>query len=350
MTKTIAVLPGDGIGPEVTTAACDVLKSMAKVSGREIVFESHEAGGSAIDSSGSPLPEKTIAGCKKADAVFLGAVGGPRWDNHSPRPEAGLLALRKELQVFANLRPVSVPSGTAQDSPLRPEIVEGVDLLILRELTGGIYFGQPRGRSDTEAFDTMRYSRAEIERVARIAFEQARLRRCHVTSVDKANVLDTSRLWRKVVSEVAENYPDCKLEHQLVDSAAMALVTDPKRFDVILTGNLFGDILSDEAAVITGSLGNLPSASIGENGPGLFEPIHGSAPDIAGQGIANPVGAILSAAMLCELSFGWPQEAKLIRGAVNEARRRFSTSSKPASTSELTAMIIRCLDAHDQLV
>ncbi|MHC4841183.1 MAG: 3-isopropylmalate dehydrogenase [Planctomycetota bacterium] len=350
MSISIAVLAGDGIGPEVTAAACEVLQAVSRDAGKDIAFNKFDIGGAAIDATGTALPTKTIEGCKTADAVFLGAVGGPKWQGSSVRPESGLLGLRKELAVFANLRPVSVGTGQAHMSPLRPDVVEGTDLLIVRELTGGIYFGQPRGRDNNEAYDTMRYLRSEVERVARIAFEQAQTRRGLVTSVDKANVLDTSRLWREVVSEVASEYPDVTLEHQLVDSAAMKLVSEPKHFDVILTSNLFGDILSDEAAVITGNLGDLPSASFGANGPGLFEPIHGSAPDIAGKGIANPTGAILSAAMMCEISFGWKGMAENIRRSVLAAKQQFQHAPESPSTLEFTSAVTDCLSTHNELV
>ncbi|MDC1142220.1 3-isopropylmalate dehydrogenase [Planctomycetota bacterium] len=347
MRKTIAVLPGDGIGPEVTAAAHEVLKYAAEVFDKQLIFREYQIGGSAIDATGTALPSQTIAGCKQSDAVFLGAVGGPKWDGADVRPEGGLLALRKELGVFANLRPVKVTKDLVSKSPLKPEVVEGTDLLIVRELTGGIYFGQPRGRDSNEAYDTMRYLRSEIERVARVAFEQARTRRGRVTSVDKANVLDTSRLWREVVNDVSTEFPDIELEHQLVDSAAMALVSEPRRFDVILTSNLFGDILSDEAAVITGNLGDLPSASVGTNGPGLFEPIHGSAPDIAGKNIANPTGAILSTAMMCEISLGWPNVADAIRNAVQMVRRQSRTMPTTPSTTDFSATALRFLQAEN---
>ncbi len=301
-TYRIAWLPGDGIGRDVTQEALRVLRSAGDAFGFSVTIDEHAAGGAAIDAYGSPLPDETLAAALASDAVLLGAVGGPKWDNldGSLRPEAGLLRLRKELGVFANLRPVVVSEALAGGSPLRKEIVAGTDLLIVRELTGGIYFGQPRGRNAVEAYNTMRYSADEIERIARVAFEWAGRRSGRVTSVDKANVLDVSRLWREVVSRVHnEEYPDLSLEHLYVDNAAMQLVRRPSEFDVLVTGNLFGDILSDLAATLPGSLGLLPSASIGGT-VGIFEPVHGSAPDIAGQDKANPIAAILSVAMMLD--------------------------------------------------
>jgi 3-isopropylmalate dehydrogenase len=315
---TIACLPGDGIGPEVTAEACRALAAAASAFGFEVSFSEHAVGGCAIDATGDPLPPETLVATREADAVFLGAVGGPAWDTvpSEVRPERGLLRLRAALGVFANLRPVSVPPSLAPHSPLRPERVVGTDLVIVRELTGGIYFGEPRGRTQTEAFDTMRYSVAEIERLARVAFSLARRRRGRVTSVDKANVLASSGLWRETVSRVhAREFADVELDHLYVDNAAVQLVSDPRRFDVVATSNLFGDILSDLAATLPGTLGLLPSASIG--GPvGLFEPVHGSAPDIAGRGRANPLAAILSAAMLLD-EIGEPEAGEAIRRAVD---------------------------------
>ena len=295
----ITILPGDGVGPEVTREAVKVLTEIAIILDLEIEFDEQLIGGAAIRATGSPLPEETRAACVASDAVLLGAVGSPEFDELLPeqRPEIGLLQLRQLLGGFANLRPAKAFPALTGSSPLRDEVFEGTDLLIVRELLGGLYFGQPRGIDETEAFNTMRYSVAEIERVARIAFESARGRKGKITSVDKANVLETSRLWRQVVTRVARDYPGVELEHMFVDACAMHLVTNPKRFDVILTENLFGDILSDEAAVLTGSLGMLGSATIGGQ-VDLYEPVHGSAPDIAGKNIANPLGAIASAAML----------------------------------------------------
>ena len=341
MKAQIVMLPGDGIGPEVSAAAEQALVRVAELHGHEFSFSPMAIGGAAIDACGIPLPNATLQACLKADAIFLGAVGGPKWSDSESRPELGLLKLRKELGVFANLRPVQPLPALADVSPVKPEILRGVDMLVVRELTGGVYFSLPRGRSADRGFDTMAYSRDEVARIARVAFEQARRRRKKVTSVDKANVLESSRLWRESVCEVAEDFPDVELEHQLVDSAAMEIIRNPARFDVILTTNLFGDILSDEAGVLCGSLGMLPSASIGTGRPGLFEPVHGSAPDIAGKGLANPIGALLSAALLCEHGLGLPQEADCIREAVcavvqNGGRTRDISPGEGLSTSEFT--------------
>ena len=319
----ILILPGDGIGPEVTGQALRVLEAVAKRFGLALGFESGLIGGAAIDAQGTPLADETLALAKRCRAVLLGAVGGPKWDAMpvDKRPERGLLRIRKELGLFANLRPARVFPALAQASTLRPEVVEGIDLLVVRELTGGLYFGEPRGRAlvsgRREARNTLVYDEVEIERIARVAFEAARGRRRHLTHVHKANVLEVSQLWVEVVNEVAKRYDDVELAHQLVDSCAMLLVREPRRFDVLLTENLFGDILSDEAAMITGSLGMLPSASLGEGGVGLYEPVHGSAPDIAGQDVANPLAAILSVAMLLEHSLGHAQAAAAVRDAVN---------------------------------
>lgn len=328
----ITLLPGDGIGPEVVEQAVRVLEVSGKAFGFELIFQEGEVGGAAIDARHTPLPDDVLDQCLSSDSVLLGAVGGPAWDNlrGAMRPESGLLRLRKELGVFANLRPVSVPGDLGEGSPLRAEIVRGTDLLVVRELTGGIYFGEPIGREGTGqeevAFNTMRYSAAEIERVARVAFAWARKRRGHVTSVDKANVLVVSQLWREVVTRLQEEeYPDVKLSHMYVDNAAMQLVLNPRQFDVIVTGNLFGDILSDAAATLGGSLGLLPSASVGGR-VGLFEPVHGSAPDITGQGKANPIATILSAAMLLD-ELGEAAAADAVRNAVEEA---FATGARTA--------------------
>ncbi|HEY0180996.1 MAG TPA: 3-isopropylmalate dehydrogenase [Dokdonella sp.] len=317
MKAHIAVLPGDGIGPEVTAAAIDVLEDVARRHGHELAFAEHAIGGAAIDATGEPLPAATLAACRAADAVLLGAVGGPKWSDPKAkvRPEQGLLALRAGLGVYANLRPVSVHPRLAALSPLKNEKLAGVDVLFVRELTGGAYFGAKTRGADV-ATDETKYTVAEIERVARRAFELARARRRHVTSVDKANVLETSRLWRETVTRVGADYADVRLEHQLVDSMAMLLLTRPAAYDVVVTENLFGDILTDEAAALAGSLGLLPSASLGEGRVGLYEPIHGSAPDIAGQGLANPLGAILSAALLLRHSLGLDAEAASVEAAV----------------------------------
>jgi 3-isopropylmalate dehydrogenase len=318
----IVLLPGDGIGPEVTREARQVLEAACARRGRKLEFAEELIGGASLDARGTPLVDDVVKLARQSRAVLLGAVGGPKWDAApvDRRPEKGLLRIRKELGLFANLRPATVFPALAGASTLRPEVVEGIDLLVVRELTGGLYFGEPRGRTlvdgKREARNTLVYNEVEIARIARVAFEAARGRRRHVTHVHKANVLEVSQLWVEVVEETARSYPDIELSHQLVDSCAMLLVRDPRRFDVLLTENLFGDILSDEAAMITGSLGMLPSASLGEGGIGLYEPVHGSAPDIAGKDLANPLAAILSAAMLCEHSLGAKEIAADIRRAV----------------------------------
>ncbi len=321
MKLDIVVLPGDGIGPEVTAEAVRVLREVASIHGHNFHIEEHPAGGEAIRQTGLPLPQATLDACLRADAVLLGAIGSPDFDHLSAdqRPEAGLLLLRRSLGGFANLRPVSSYPALANASPLRSEVVEGADILFVRELLGGLYFGEPRGitsqNGNSAAFNTMRYSVSEIERVARVAFAAASERRRKVTSIDKANVLETSQLWRQTVSRVAAEYPQIELDHLYVDAAAMHLITNPKRFDVILTENLFGDILSDEAAVISGSLGMLASGTIGGS-VDLYEPVHGSAPDIAGQNLANPLGAIASAAMLLRHTAGLEYEAADIDAAI----------------------------------
>ncbi len=325
MKANIVVLPGDGIGPEIIREAKSVLEAVASKFGHSFSFEEHLIGGIAIDETGSALPDATLTASKKADAVLLGAVGGPKWDDPRAkvRPEQGLLAIRKGLGLFANLRPVKAYKELLASSPLKRELVEGVDLLVVRELTGGLYFGkreEAQGNGDTDrAYDTMEYTGLEVRRIVELAFEIAKGRpRGLVTSVDKANVIAASRLWRSVSTAVGQKNPNIKLEHQLVDSCAMRLVTNPGSFDVIVTENMFGDILSDEAAVLTGSLGMLPSASLGEGTTGLYEPIHGSAPDIAGKGVANPLGTILSAAMLLRHSLKLETEAKAIESAVEK--------------------------------
>jgi 3-isopropylmalate dehydrogenase len=316
----IAVLGGDGIGPEVAAQGARVLAAVAEALGHSFEMEEALVGGAAIDANGAPLPEATLRLCRDADAILFGAIGGPRWGPSAKvRPEQGLLALRKELGLFANLRPVKVNARLAAASPLKPEIVAGVDMMVVRELTGGIYFGEKR-REGGVAFDACTYSEAEVERVVRVAGRLAQGRRRKVTSVDKANVLETSRLWREVAERVVRaEFPQIALDHQLVDSCAMQLVRRPSDFDVIVTENMFGDILTDEASVVAGSIGLLPSASLGEGTRGLYEPIHGSAPDIAGKGIANPYGTILSAAMLLRHSLGLEREAALVEAAVDQA-------------------------------
>ncbi len=318
MKARIAVLGGDGIGPEVTAEAVRVLEAVARRSGHEFEFVEALIGGIAIDASGSPLPPRTIDTCRGSDAVLLGAVGGPKWSDPSARvrPEQGLLELRRTLGLFANLRPVKTQRAMLDASPLKPEVVEGVDIMVVRELTGGIYFGR-KTRTAHEAEDVCSYTTAEIERVTRMAGRLAMGRRKRIVSVDKANVLETSRLWRTVVERVIRTgFPDVELEHMLVDAAAMHLLRRPTSFDVLLTENMFGDILTDEASMLVGSLGLLPSASLGEGTVGLYEPIHGSAPDIAGRGIANPIGTVLSAAMLLRHSLALEAEAQAVEAAV----------------------------------
>ncbi|HKG01797.1 MAG TPA: 3-isopropylmalate dehydrogenase [Conexibacter sp.] len=314
MTKTIALLPGDGIGPEITAPTVELLNKLG-----DFAFEEHLFGGISIDAHGTALTDHVLDACKQADAVLLAAVGGPKWDTtdpSKPRPEQGLLGLRKGLGLYANLRPVRPVPALYDASPLKREIIEGTDLLVMRELTGGLYFGR-RGREGDTAYDTCIYSVEEIERIARAGFQAARRR---VTSVDKANVLESSRLWREVVKRVhAEEFPQVELEHVLVDNAAMQLISNPAHFDVIVTENMFGDILSDEAAMLTGSIGLLPSASLGGDGPGLFEPVHGSAPDIAGQGIANPLAMFLSAALMLRHGLAMENEAATVESAVDRA-------------------------------
>ncbi len=321
----IAILPGDGIGPEIVAEAVKVLKALAL----PLEMETAPVGGAAYEAAGHPLPEATLKLAQQADAVLFGAVGDWKYDTlpRPLRPEQAILGLRKQLGLFANFRPALCYEQLTHASSLKPELVAGLDILIIRELTGDIYFGQPRGRRAApdgpfagaeEAFDTMRYSRPEIERIARVAFEAARQRRRKVTSVDKANVLETFQLWKDVVTEVHRDYPDVELEHMYVDNAAMQLVRAPKKFDVVVTGNMFGDILSDEAAMLTGSIGMLPSASLNERGQGLYEPSHGSAPDIAGKGIANPLATILSAAMMLRFSLKQPEAAERIEAAVQK--------------------------------
>jgi 3-isopropylmalate dehydrogenase len=338
MAHRIVTLPGDGIGPEILAPALEVLRAVG-----DFQFESHPFGGAAIDLHGTALTEDTLAACRAADAVLLAAVGGPKWDTtnpDAPRPEQGLLGLRKGLGLYANLRPVKPLPALYEASPLRRERIEGTDMLVVRELTGGIYFGE-KTRTQEFASDVCAYTTAEIERIARTAFEAARAK---VTSVDKANVLETSRLWREVVSELhSREFPHIELEHVLVDNAAMQLVSAPRHFDTILTENMFGDILSDEAAMITGSIGMLPSASLGADGPGLFEPVHGSAPDIAGQGIANPLAMFLSAALMLRHGLGLESEAAAVESAVERALQnglRTPDLGGEAGTEEATQAVL----------
>ena len=331
-TFRLAILPGDGIGPEIMLEARKVLDVIARKYGHEFLLTEDLVGGAAIDKYGVALRPETLAMCRQQDAVLFGAVGGPKWDDPraTVRPEQAILGLRKGLGLFANIRPVKMYPFLASQAPLKREIVQHVDMVILRELTGGLYFGKPQrrwqDRTGRKAVDTLKYSEQEVARIVRLAFDLARQRRKKVTSVDKANVLDSSRLWREVATEVARDYPDVTLEHHLVDSCAMRLIQAPASFDVIVTENMFGDILTDEASVLAGSMGMLPSASVGKPGRdgrsfGLFEPIHGTAPDIAGQGIANPVAMILSTALLLRLSLGLEQEAAAIESAVQRVLR-----------------------------
>lgn len=321
--KKIVVLPGDGIGPEIIDEAIKVLNCVNEKMDLGLEFSFDVIGGSAIDAHGSPLSDETVARCREADAILMGSVGGPKWDQLDPaiRPEKGLLKIRYELGLYANLRPAILYPQLAAASSLKPEVVAGLDILIVRELTGGIYFGQPRGirtldNGERQGYNTYVYSESEIERIGRTAFEMAQKRNKRVCSVDKANVLEATVLWREVMESIAKDYPDVALSHMYVDNAAMQLVRAPKQFDVIVTGNMFGDILSDTAAMLTGSIGMLPSSSLNETGRGLYEPVHGSAPDIAGQGIANPLATILSASMMLRYSLGFADAADLIEKAV----------------------------------
>lgn len=365
MKAHLVILPGDGIGTEVVDASLQVLRAIGKAFGHSFTIEKQLLGGCAIDATGTALPDETREACLQADAVLLGAVGGPKWDDPAAavRPEQGLLGIRQALGLYANLRPAKPHPSLAAASPLRPERLEGVDLLVVRELTGGIYFGQPRERrcenGEWLALDTMVYKEHEIRRVAHLAFRMARQRRGKVTSVDKANVLESSRLWRQTVTGVAEQYPDVTLEHILVDAATMYLLSRPASFDVIVTTNMFGDILTDEASMLTGSLGNLPSASLGEGlnshglPRGLYEPIHGSAPDIAGKGIANPIGATLSLAMLLRHSLGLEREATAVEAAVERALLCGHRTADLAqagetrlNTAQMTDLVVEALDGQ----
>jgi 3-isopropylmalate dehydrogenase len=338
----ILILAGDGVGAEVTSAAVTVLQAVAKKFGHTLEFTEGLIGGVAIHKTGSPLPDDTLNKALAADATLLGAVGAPEFDNAPPekRPERGLLGIRKALSLYANLRPVKMWPSLVDSSPLKNEIVTGTDLIIVRELTGGLYYGTPRSIDNDRAVNTMAYTRMEIERIARKAFELARGRRKKVTSVDKSNVIENSQLWRKVVIEIAREFPDVELDHLLVDNCAMQLVLNPRRFDVILTENMFGDILSDEGAVLAGSIGMLPSASLGES-KGLYEPVHGSAPDIAGQNKANPLGAIGSAAAMLDYTFGLAKEARTVENAIGKVLESGQVTAdlkpkgKPATTEEV---------------
>jgi 3-isopropylmalate dehydrogenase len=349
MKARIVLLPGDGIGPEVVGQAVRVLEAVTARGGHSIGIDEQPIGGCAIDRHGTALTDETLADCRAADAILLGAVGGPKWDDPQARvrPEQGLLALRKELGLFANLRPVKVHPALVAVSPLKAEKLAGVDILVVRELTGGLYFGWPKERVIVDgrerAVDTLMYFDYEVRRVVELAFDLAARRRSRVTSVDKANVLESSRLWRKIAVEVGASRPEVALEHVLVDSASMYLISDPARFDVLVTDNMFGDILTDEASVLAGSMGMLPSASVGATKLGLYEPIHGSAPDIAGKGVANPIGTILSAALLLRHSLGLEAEAAAVEAAVEraiEAGARTRDLGGRLSTTEMTDAII----------
>ena len=352
MNFNITLLPGDGIGPEVVTEAVRVLDVIAGKYHQSFQYKERLMGGCSIDQYGTSLTDEALADCQSADAILFGAVGGPKWDdpNAKDRPERGLLALRKGLGVFANLRPVKVHPALIDASPLKPERLKGVDILVIRELTGGLYFGQPKMREmrgDCEwAVDTLEYYDYEIKRIVQLAFDLAKGRRKKVTSVDKANVLESSRLWRQVATQVGKDHPEVTLEHQLVDSAAMKLITGPASMDVVVTENMFGDILTDEASVLSGSMGMLPSASLSEAGVCLYEPIHGSAPDIAGQGIANPVGTILSAALMLRYSLKLEEEAQCIEKAVDETitnGARTADLGGKLTTRQMTDEIIKHL-------
>lgn len=344
----IAVIKGDGIGPEIVDEAIKVLDSVSVKSGFDLSYKEYLLGGEAYDIYGDPAPEETLEGAKNADAVLFGSIGGTKWDNlpRDKRPETGLLKLRKALEVYANLRPVTVYDELINASTLKPNVIKGVDLLVVRELIGGIYFGQPRALEETKAYNTMVYTKNEIVRIAKKAFEIAKKRKNRVTSVDKANVLEVSQLWRETVEEVAKDYIDVSLDHMYVDNAAMQIIRDPKQFDVILTSNIFGDILSDEASMLSGSIGLLPSASIGDK-HGLYEPIHGSAPDIAGQGIANPIATIASASMMLRFQLGEEEAAdridRAIKRVLKDGYRTKDLSSFDAketvSTNEMGSLI-----------
>lgn len=362
MTQKIAVLPGDGIGPEIVAEAIKVLDYLNADMGLDIEFEQGLIGGAAYDASGSPFPEATLNLVKQADAVLLGAVGGYKWESLdiAVRPEKGLLGLRSELELFSNLRPAILYPQLAEASTLKPEVVAGLNLMIVRELTGGIYFGQPRGvrvleNGERQGYNTLVYSESEIRRIAHSAFKIAQKRDKRLCSVDKANVLECTELWREVMDEVAKEYPDVALSHMYVDNAAMQLVRAPKQFDVMVTTNMFGDILSDTASMLTGSIGMLPSASLDINGKGMYEPIHGSAPDIAGKGIANPLATILSAAMMLRYTFDQAGAADRIEQAVNDALNSnartadiYSEGMKQVSTSEMGGAVVNALKVRAQ--
>ncbi|MDC0661876.1 3-isopropylmalate dehydrogenase [Marinobacter sp. SS21] len=357
MSKSVLLLPGDGIGPEIVTEAEKVLRKVNDKFNLGLQFESALVGGAAIDDAGVPLPEETLSKARAADAILLGAVGGPKWDGleMARRPEKGLLGLRSNLELFANLRPAILYPQLASASSLKPEVVSGLDIMIVRELTGGIYFGQPRGvreleNGERQGFNTYVYTESEIRRIGRVAFEAAQQRNKKLCSVDKANVLEVTVLWREIMEELAKEYPDVELSHMYVDNAAMQLVRAPKQFDVIVTGNMFGDILSDEAAMLTGSIGMLPSASLNADKQGMYEPCHGSAPDIAGQGVANPLATILSAAMMLRYSLQAEEAAEAIEAAVSRVLDQglrtadiMSEGSQKVSTREMGEAVLAAL-------
>lgn len=351
MTQRILVLPGDGIGPEIVAEAVKILHALQRNHGLDVTLEEGLLGGCAVDATGEPYPARTQAQARAADAILLGAVGGPRYDSlpRPQRPERGLLAIRKDLNLFANLRPAVVFPQLADASSLKPEVVAGLDILIVRELTGDLYFGEPRGietrNGERVGINTMIYSESEIRRIAHVAFQAARKRQGRLCSVDKMNVLETTQLWRDVVCEVAAEYPDVALSHLLVDNAAMQLVRNPKQFDVMVTGNLFGDILSDEASMLTGSIGMLPSASLDADGKGLYEPIHGSAPDIAGRGVANPLATILSLGMMLRYSLGRADLAERVEAAVSRVLGQGLRTADIARPGEATVGTVAMGDA-----
>ena len=326
MSYKIVALPGDGIGPEILNGSLEILQQLSKEFHFEYELESHDFGGIAIDNHVKPLPDSTLNACKNADAILLGAVGGPKWTDPNNRPEQGLLGIRKALGLFANIRPTTVTNGTSHLSPIKEERVAKTDFILVRELTGGIYFGEPKQLSENDALDSLTYTRDEIERIARVGFELAQKRHKKLTSVDKENVLSSSKLWRNVINEVSQSYPDVEVNHLLVDACAMHLITNPSQFDVIVTENLFGDILSDEASVIPGSLGLSPSASFSEQGPRLYEPIHGSAPDIANQDIANPFGMLLSVAMCLRESLNEDKAADKLENVIYQLIKEGKTT------------------------
>ncbi|MEC5302343.1 MULTISPECIES: 3-isopropylmalate dehydrogenase [Staphylococcus] len=326
MSHKIVALPGDGIGPEILNGSLEVLQQLSKSFNFDYGIETHDFGGIAIDNHGEPLPESTLNACKNADAILLGAVGGPNWTDPNNRPEQGLLGIRKALGLFANIRPTTVTNGTSHLSPIKEERVAGTDFIIVRELTGGIYFGEPKQLNDNDALDSLTYTRTEIERIARVGFDLAQKRHKKLTSVDKENVLSSSKLWRQVINDVAHEYPEVEVNHLLVDACAMHLITNPAQFDVIVTENLFGDILSDEASVIPGSLGLSPSASFSERGPRLYEPIHGSAPDIANQDIANPFGMLLSVVMCLRESLNQNNAADKLESVIYQLIKEGKTT------------------------